>query len=330
MPNSDPAARNDYIAMAQSAIDVELQGIANLREALSGPTLGPAFIQAVEVIRQSTGRIIVTGVGKSGQIGRKIAATLASTGTPAYFVHAAEASHGDLGMIQQGDTILALSWSGGSAEFKVLVSYAERFGIPLIAVTSRPDSLLGAGATICLTLPVSEEACPNNLAPTTSTTMQLVLGDALAVALLKARGFTAGDFAIFHPGGKLGAQLKPLSDFMRPMQDVPAVRSDVTVGEALIQMSRFGLGFTLVLHADGNLAGIITDGDFRRHMRPDIAGLPVSAIMTPTPKVLQPDMLAAEALGALLRQGVTAAPIVADGKLIGGIHLMDFVRLGMI
>ncbi|MGG5890605.1 KpsF/GutQ family sugar-phosphate isomerase [Falsiroseomonas sp. HC035] len=313
-----------------NTVAAERAGLDELIEALGGP-LGTAFNAAVELIRNGSRRIIVTGMGKSGHIGQKIAATLASTGTTAYFVHPSEASHGDLGMIRTDDVVLALSWSGQTAELSDIISYTRRFSVPLIAITSQAKSTLAIAADVALVLPRAAEACPNGLAPTTSTLMQLAVGDALAVALLSARGFTATDFQRFHPGGKLGSQLKRIEEVMRPLKDVPAVLGDATIGEALIRMSQLGLGYALIIGPKNRLLGIITDGDLRRNMSPDLVVRRVAEIMTRKPKILNPDLLAAEGLAQLNHMGVTAAPVVdASGTALGGVHMIDFVQAGVV
>jgi arabinose-5-phosphate isomerase len=274
--------------------------------------------------------VIVTGMGKSGHVGRKIAATLASTGQPAYFVHPGEASHGDLGMIQQGDVILALSWSGETSELADIITYSRRFQIGLISITSKLESALGSEADVCLALPKSEEACPNGLAPTTSTTMQLALGDALAVALLEAKGFTAQDFRVFHPGGKLGAKLTFVRDIMHRDERVPLVRLGAGMGEAVVQISAKGFGCVGVVDADGKLAGIVTDGDLRRHMRPDLMGAKVDDVMTRAPRTVTPETLGVEALEMLNSRKISAMLVVDQGNIPCGIvHLHDLLRLGV-
>ncbi|MDJ0389015.1 KpsF/GutQ family sugar-phosphate isomerase [Roseomonas sp. E05] len=310
-------------------IATERDGLKALEDALKGPLAAP-FEQAIELLRAVRGRVIISGMGKSGHVGRKIAATMASTGTPAQFVHPGEASHGDLGMIQSGDAVIALSWSGETPELNDLVAHTRRFSIPLIAMTSKLDSALGSAADTTFALPRMAEACPNGLAPTTSTTMLLALGDALAVALLQARGFTASDFKVFHPGGKLGAQLKRVSDIARKLAEVPHVGPEESVGDALVSMSRFGLGYVLVVHPAGDLAGIVTDGDIRRHMAPELVTRTVSEIMTARPTTLRADLLAGEGLSILNRLKITAAPVVAGEVLIGGIHLNDFINNGVV
>jgi arabinose-5-phosphate isomerase len=291
-------------------------------------SLGTAFATTVDLIRQAKGRVIVTGLGKSGHVARKVASTLASTGTPAFFVHAAEASHGDLGMITPDDVIIALSWSGEQPEMKNLVNYSARFAIPMIAVTSNAESSLGAAARIVLELPKVREACPHNLAPTTSTLMQAAIGDALAIALLESRGFTALEFANFHPGGKLGAMLKHTSDLMHTGDEVPLKPLGTTMSEALIEMSAKGFGCVAIVDANGNLAGIITDGDLRRHMRPNLMTALVDDIMTRNPKVIDRNSLASEAL-ELLSSKITTLIVTDASRPVGIINLHDLLLAGV-
>ena len=315
------------LGSALRTLRTEADGLVALQMAL-GEGLGAAFAAALALILKAQGRVIVTGMGKSGHVGRKIAATLASTGTPAHFVHPAEASHGDLGMIRSEDVILALSWSGETAELSDLVAYSRRYRVGLIAVTSRPESALALRADVALVLPRSEEACPNGLAPTTSTTMQMALGDAIAVALLEARGFTPEDFRAFHPGGKLGAQLRQVSDIMHKGAMLPIVAPEATVAMAVAEMGGKGFGCALVLDEAQNLAGIVTDGDLRRHLRPDLMELPVSRIMTGNPKRIAPDMLLGEAIEFQERHKITVL-IVAEGRsVLGLVHYLDLLRAG--
>ncbi|MCA3631642.1 MAG: KpsF/GutQ family sugar-phosphate isomerase [Methylobacterium sp.] len=315
------------IQSALRTLEVEAQGLAQLRAAL-GNGLGAPFREAVERIRATEGRVIVTGMGKSGHVGRKIAATLASTGTPAYFVHPAEASHGDLGMIRSDDVILALSWSGETAELSDLVEYSRRYRVALVAITSRPDSALGSRADVALVLPRSEEACPNGLAPTTSTTMQLVLGDALAVALLEARGFTPEDFRAFHPGGKLGAKLRRVTDIMHKGERLPVVSEAARLEDVIAEMGRKGFGCALVMDEAGLLAGIVTDGDLRRNYRSDLMQKPVSALMTRNPRTVPPDLLLGEAVEFQERHKITVL-VVAEGRnCLGLVHYLDLLRAG--
>ena len=288
-----------------------------------------AFAEAVQLIRNAKGRVIVTGLGKSGHIARKVAATLASTGTPAFFVHAAEASHGDLGMITPDDVIVALSWSGEQPDMKNLVNYSARFAIPMIALTSSAESSLGQAARIVLELPKVREACPHNLAPTTSTLMQAAMGDALAIALLESRGFTALEFAKFHPGGKLGAMLKHTSDIMHTGDAVPIKPLGTSMSEALVEMSAKGFGCVAIVDAHGKVAGIITDGDLRRKMRPDLMTLRVEDIMTANPKVIDRDSLASEAIELLNSMKITSLIVTEAGKPVGLLHMHDLLRAGV-
>ncbi len=268
-------------------------------------------------------------MGKSGHVGRKVAATLASTGTPAFFVHPSEASHGDLGMITPDDVIMALSWSGETAELKDLTNYSRRFKIGLIAVTACPESALAQAADVVIALPQAREACPHNLAPTTSTLMQQALGDALAIALLESRGFTALKFAELHPGGRLGAMLKFVRDIMRSGEAMPVVMLGTRMSEALVEMTAKSLGCVLVTSPDGHLQGIITDGDLRRHMRPDLPQTEVERIMTRAPMTVAPDMLASEALEILNSSKKTQLIVVQDDKPVGVVHVHDLLRAGV-
>jgi arabinose-5-phosphate isomerase len=267
-------------------------------------------------------------MGKSGHIGNKIAATMASTGTPASFVHPAEASHGDLGMITQDDVVLALSWSGSTQELASLLNYTKRFNIPLVAITSGEDSLLGKAATICLTLPKAKEACPNGLAPTTSTTMQLALGDALAVALLEQRNFSAADFKNFHPGGKLGASLSRVADIMHQGDALPLIDGSMKMAEAIVVMTEKGFGCLGIIDEAQNLRGVITDGDLRRHMADDLLARTASDIMTTDPQIIGGDKMTAEALSLMQESKVQCLFVCADGKPTGLIRVLDLLRLG--
>jgi arabinose-5-phosphate isomerase len=315
------------IDSALRTLDAERGGIDALIAALRDG-LGSQFAAAVELIRGAQGRVIVTGMGKSGHVGNKIASTLASTGTPAMFVHPAEASHGDLGMIAKGDVILALSWSGETAELKNLTDYSRRFRIGLIAMTANADSTLGKTADVVLTLPQAREACPHNMAPTTSSLMQLALGDALAIALLESHGFTALDFGMLHPGGKLGALLKTVSDFMHTGEAVPLAPLGTAMSDAILQMSAKGFGCVGITDAQGKLVGIITDGDLRRHMRTDLLDARVDDVMTQAPKTVRPDQLISETLDILNSMKVTALFAVDTGRPVGVIHVHDLLRAG--
>ena len=322
-----PAA-NSHIASALRTLDTEAEGVAALAAAMSDG-LGAPFVSAVDTIRAARGRVIVTGMGKSGHVARKIAATLASTGTPAFFVHAADASHGDLGMITSDDVMLALSWSGETEELKDLINYSRRFRIVLIAVTVNVASTLGKAADIVLALPAAREACPHNLAPTTSSLMQLALGDALAIALLESRGFTAIDFGVFHPRGRLGAALKFVGDVMHPGAAVPLIKRGSPMSEAIVEMSAKGFGCVAVIERNGKLAGVITDGDLRRHMRMDLLQAPVDAVMTASPKTVRPDQLASEALQLLNSSKITALIVVDANRPVGIVHFHDLLRAGV-
>jgi arabinose-5-phosphate isomerase len=315
------------IESALRTLGAEGSGIEALEASLRDG-LGNSFAAAVNLIRAASGRVIVTGMGKSGHVGNKIASTLASTGTPAMFVHPAEASHGDLGMIAKGDVILALSWSGETAELKNLTDYSRRFRIGLIAMTANADSTLGKTADVVLTLPQAREACPHNLAPTTSSLMQLALGDALAIALLESHGFTAVDFGMLHPGGKLGTLLKTVRDLMHTGDAVPLAPLGTAMSDAILQMSAKGFGCVGITDAQGKLAGIITDGDLRRHMRNDLLNARVEEVMTKSPKTVRPDQLISETLDILNTVKVTALFAVEDGKPAGVIHVHDLLRAG--
>lgn len=318
--------RTSDVGVAQAVLATEAAGLRALSATLDG-----SFAAAVERLACCTGRVVVTGMGKSGHIGRKIAATLASTGSPAFFVHPAEASHGDLGMIIAGDAVLALSNSGETSELADLVAHARRFGLPLIAITARPASTLARAADIVLALPAAPEACPLGLAPTTSTTMQLALGDALAVALLTRRGFTSSEFSNFHPGGKLGAQLRRVSDLMHRGDAVPLARLDLPMHRALLVMTGKGFGCLGALDQEGRLVGVLTDGDLRRAMGPDLLDRRVEEVMNPTPRTIPAYALAADALRAMntAPRPVTSLFVVdGNGRPEGILHVHDLLRAG--
>ncbi len=327
---AEPSSRQDetLISSAQRTLEIESQGLRALVDALSDG-LSESFGQAVRLIRSAEGRVIVSGIGKSGHVAQKVAATLASTGTPAFFVHPSEASHGDLGMITRDDVLLTFSWSGETAEFSGLITYAGRFAVPLIAVTSRGDSTLANASEVTLTLPQSKEACPHGLAPTTSTLMQLSLGDCLAIALLESKGFSAKDFKDLHPGGQLGASLKFVSDIMHSGAELPLTGSDTAMGEALVIMTEKSLGCLGITDKDGRLTGIVTDGDLRRHMGPDLLSVRTGDIMTRDPKTVTPDLLASAALEIINSRSITALFVVEDGKPVGLIHVHDLLRTGV-
>jgi arabinose-5-phosphate isomerase len=319
-------ARAD-LDVARAVLGTEAAGLRALAAGLDG-----SFVAAADLLASVTGRVVVSGMGKSGHVARKIAATLASTGTPALFVHPAEASHGDLGMIVPGDGLLGLSNSGETPELADLVAHARRFALPLVAITARPDSALAEAADVVLTLPGAAEACPMGLAPTTSTIMQMALGDALAVALLTRRGFTAADFRRFHPGGRLGARLKRVRELMHAGAEVPLAVAGTPMDRALLLMTEKRFGCLGVIDDAGRLAGIVTDGDLRRHMGPDLLARRVGDIMTRAPETIGPDALAAEALRAM---NARASPITAlfvvglDRRPIGILHVHDLLRAGV-
>jgi arabinose-5-phosphate isomerase len=328
-PLTATSSSNPAVQSALRTLDAEGGGITELAAALQSD-LGTAFADAAALIRNARGRLIVTGLGKSGHIGRKIAATFASTGTPAFFVHAAEAGHGDLGMITADDVILALSWSGEQAEMKTLVTYAKRFRIPLIAMTADAESSLSKAAAVALTLPKAREACPHNLAPSTSSLMLLALGDALAIALLEGRGFTPVDFSVLHPGGKLGAMLKFTRDLMHAGEAVPLKPLGTKMSDALVEMSSKGFGCVGIVDGRGQIVGIVTDGDLRRHMRPDLMTALVEDVMTKNPKTIRGDLLASEALEILNSSKITALIVTDAARPVGIVHLHDILRAGVV
>ena len=316
------------VEAAVRTLEIEGEGLAQLRTLLAGAMAAP-FAAAVAALNAGKGRVIVTGIGKSGHVGQKIAATFASTGTPAFFVHPSEASHGDLGMITSSDVVLAISWSGETVELKNIITFSRRFSVPLIAITSKAASALGRSADVVLELPKAKEACPHGLAPTTSTTMQLALGDCLAIALLEAKGFTAHDFKVFHPGGSLGAQLKFVADVMHKADALPLAAVTETMGNALLIMTQKAFGCLGVVDADGKLAGIITDGDLRRHMGDRLMQAKTAEIMTKRPKTIGPGMLASAALDQLNKSRITALFVVEKGKPVGIVHVHDLLRAGV-
>lgn len=319
----------EALATAHRVLETEGNALLELSRFLND-----SFIAAMEMISAAEGRVIVTGMGKSGHIGKKIAATMASTGTPAFFVHPAEASHGDMGMIVRGDVVLALSNSGEAKELLDLIEYTRRFAIPLIAITSRPESTLATKSDVTLLLPPCPEACPNGLAPTTSTTMTLAMGDALAVALLEQKGFTAKDFKIYHPGGKLGQQLMRVTEIMHTGDNLPVASQDVSVADAVKIISSKAFGCIALVDASGVLTGIITDGDIRRHLSDNLMSKKAADIMTKNPKVATLDTLVAEAMAVM--NGLKAQSpkittlIVVDGanKPQGLLHIHDCLRAG--
>ena len=319
----------EAIASAARTIQLEAQGLRALESALN-LDLVDNFAEAVSIIRSCRGRVIVTGMGKSGHIGMKVAGTLSSTGTPASFVHPSEASHGDLGMITRDDVILAFSWSGETVELGNLVSYSRRFAVPLIAITSNAESTLAKAAEVVLAIPQSKEACPHGLAPTTSTMMQLALGDCLAIALLESKGFTARDFKVLHPGGQLGARLKFVGDLMHKGDRLPLTPGDMPMAEAIVVMTEKAFGCLGVVDENGRLAGIITDGDLRRHMGDGLLSRRTGEIMTGAPKTVSPELLASAALEVINSSSITALFVVEDGRPVGIIHIHDLLRAGVV
>lgn len=317
--------------MSDGAVEVGRRVLAAEAEALQAlaASLGEPFQRAVDLLASLTGRVVVTGLGKSGHVGRKIAATLASTGTPALFVHAAEAAHGDLGAIVAGDAVVALSKSGETRELAEVVAYARRFSAPLVAITAVGDSALGRAADVALVLPDAPEAAPSVDAPTTSTTLQMALGDALAVALLERRGFTASEFRQFHPGGRLGAALLSVGDLMHGGPELPLVGASASMREALLVMTEKRFGCVGVVGEEGALQGLITDGDLRRHME-GLLEHTAGQVMTPNPRVTAPSTLAADALKAMNEARITVLLVVDDGRPVGVLHVHDLLRAGVV
>ena len=321
------------ITAAVRVLETEIEGLQKLSRAIDDN-----FTNAVTAIHDMknaghTGRLIVAGIGKSGHVARKIAATMASTGTPAYYVHPGEASHGDLGMITHHDIVLMFSNSGENSELSDLIHYTRRYSIKLIAVTSNPDSTLAKYSDILLALPKAAEACPNGLAPTTSTTMMLALGDALSVALLNRMGLTKEQYKVFHPGGKLGQRLMKVSELMIPLKDMPLLDSKSKMDKAILVLSEKNLGAVVVVDASKKLKGIVTDGDLKRHMSPELMKKPVIEVMTVSPKSISPDALAVEALDMMTKvkgRYLTSLLVMDKGKLAGMIRLQDCLQAGLV
>ncbi|GJM01826.1 MAG: KpsF/GutQ family protein [Rhodomicrobium sp.] len=324
MQDTSPTA----LASGLRTIEFEINALKEL-EALLSNGMGALFSRAVEMISRSEGRVIISGIGKSGHVGQKIAATFASTGTPAFFVHPSEASHGDLGMIRPEDIIVALSWSGETVELTNIITYSRRFKVPLIAITSNENSALGRNSDVVLALPKVQEACPHNLAPTSSTIMQLAIGDALAIALLEAKGFSAVDFKTFHPGGNLGAKLRLVKDLMHVGERLPLVSQDMPMGEALVTMTEKSFGCLGALDGSGRLVGVITDGDLRRNMQADLLSRHVRDVMKPSPITIHEEMLASAALEQINASSITALFVLRDEKPIGIVHIHDLLRAGV-
>ena len=312
------------LASARRVLRLEATGIENLLRSLD-----ESFTHALDLLEKVTGRVIVTGMGKSGHVARKMAATLASTGTPASFVHPAEASHGDLGMVTRHDAVIAFSNSGETAELADLVTYAKRYEIPLIGITGRRNSALAEAADAALVLPDTPEACPMGLAPTTSTTVMLALSDAIAVAMLERKGFSADDFGMLHPGGKLGRRLLRVGAIMHTGDAVPLATPGTKMAEALITMSAKSFGCVGIVGDDGRLQGVVTDGDLRRHMCDTLMTLTAGEVMTRNPKAIRPDALASEALGLMNARSITNLFVIEDGRPIGIVHVHDCLRAGV-
>lgn len=317
------------VATAIRTLDLESDGLAQIRAALDNGLAEP-FAAAVALMKAARGRVIVTGIGKSGHVGQKIAATFASTGTPAFFVHPSEASHGDLGMITPDDVILVLSWSGETVELKNIITYSRRFKVAMISITARQDSALGLNSDVVLELPRAKEACPHGLAPTTSTTMQLAVGDCLAIALLEAKAFTAHDFKVFHPGGSLGASLKYVGDLMHRGDELPIASETSAMSEALVTMTQKAFGCLGIVDDKGKLVGIVTDGDLRRHMGAALLTARTGDVMTRKPKAVSPQMLASAALEIMNASRITALFVVDKGKPVGILHVHDLLRAGIV
>ena len=317
----------DVLAVARAVLAAEAAGLRAL-----DTSLDDAFVTAVDRLADCRGRVVVSGMGKSGHIARKIAATFASTGTPSLFVHPAEASHGDLGMIVPGDVVLAISNGGETAELADLVEHARRFGIALFAMTGRAGSSLARAADVVLLLPAAAEACPMGLAPTTSTTMALALGDALAVALLTRRGFSADDFQAFHPGGRLGSRLRRVRDLMHRGETMPLAPPDLPMGQVLLEMTGKGFGCVGVVDAAGRLCGVMTDGDLRRGMGPDLLGLRLRDLMNPAPLTIGAEALAADALRVMntgIRPVTSLFAVDTADRPVGIVHIHDLLRAGI-
>ena len=321
-----PFPIQDDLTEARRVLNLEAEAIRQLAQSLES-----SFKGAIDLLMQTKGRVILSGIGKSGHIANKIASTFSSTGTPAFFVHPSEASHGDLGMITPEDTLIILSLSGGTAELFDMINYAKRFNISFIAITQKVESVLSKAAHYTLLLPASPEACPMGLAPTTSTTLMLALGDALAVTLLKRKGFSEKDFKKLHPGGHIGRKLLNVSDIMRPYVDLPLVSRETLMSEALVVMTEKGFGCIGVLEKEKNLIGIITDGDLRRHMSPSLLGQKVEEVMTSSPQTIFASSFAVEALGVMNRKSITNLFVLEQttGHLVGLLRLHDCLREGL-
>ena len=323
---SDHDTQVDLIS-ARRVLQIEADAILQMQRSLNGD-----FIKALDLISASTGRVVISGMGKSGHIGKKIASTLASTGTPSHFVHPGEASHGDLGMITSDDVVMCLSNSGGTKELSDIIAYTRRFDIPLIAVVGKADSTLARRADVALILPDAPEACSIGLAPTTSTTLTLALGDAIAVALLERKGFSADEFHVFHPGGKLGGSLVKVSDLMHTGDEIPLIDENALMEATLLEMTTKGFGTVGIVGKEGLLTGIITDGDLRRHMGSDLLSKSAADVMTPAPQTISPRALAAEALSQMNSKGIngiTCLLVAEEGNPVGILSVHDCLRAGV-
>lgn len=318
------ASQPNPVETARSALRVEANALEKLADSIGQP-----FVDAVETMATASGRVILCGIGKSGHVARKISATFASTGTPSFFVHAAEASHGDLGMITKADVVLMLSNSGNTAELRDIITYCTRFAIPMIGMTSSGTSTLAEHANVKLILPKAEEACPMGLAPTTSTTLMMALGDALAIALLERNGFSSDGFSTFHPGGRLGQMLVRVKDVMLPAEQLPLVRQDTEMANVIVAMTAQVSGIAIVADGRQNLIGIITDGDLRRHMSPKLLAMRAAEVMTTDPRAISDQILAAEALRIMNEGRITSLLVTDEQRLVGMVHLHDLLRSGV-
>lgn len=315
------------LVSARRVLQIEADAILQMQRSLNGD-----FIKALDLISASSGRVVISGMGKSGHVGKKIAATLASTGTPSHFVHPGEASHGDLGMITPDDVVMCLSNSGGTKELSDIIAYTRRFDIPLIGIVGKEDSTLARRADVALILPDAPEACSIGLAPTTSTTLTLALGDAIAVALLERKGFSADEFHVFHPGGKLGGSLVKVSDLMHTGDEIPLIDEDALMEATLLEMTTKGFGTVGIIRNDGTLAGIITDGDLRRHMGSDLLIKRAVDVMTSAPQTINPRSLAAEALSQMNSKGIngiTCLLVAENDTPVGILSVHDCLRAGV-
>jgi len=319
-----PMAATDDLAVARRVLETEGRGLATLAQSLDSH-----FVLALDTLAATQGRVVVTGMGKSGHIARKIAATLASTGTPAQYVHPAEASHGDMGNITRDDSVLALSYSGETPELSDIVAFTRLRKIPLVCIVGRAGTTLERASDVALVLPALVEACPLDLAPTTSSTVMLALGDAVAVALYERRGFSREDFHQLHPGGQLGKRFVKVADIMHPGEAIPLAAPDTAMSDALLTMTNKSFGCVGIVEADGRLVGIITDGDLRRHMGATLLARPARDVMTTAPKTVSPSLLAAQALALMNERAITSVFVVEDGRPVGILHIHDCLRAGI-